>query len=67
MKVKYLDNIPYTLVLLVDNNSAEFNLPFLDGKMDYGTTFYGENPEFVKWAKKLFISGTKIKNESLNW
>ena len=53
IKVKYLDKIPF--VLLVDNNSAEFNLPFLDGKMDYGATFYSENPEFIEWTKNLFL------------
>jgi predicted transcriptional regulator len=62
IEVKYLDKIPF--VLLVDNRSAELNLPFLDGKMDYGTTFYSESQEFVEWAKNLFLHfWNKIKEE----
>jgi len=66
VKVKYLNSVPF--VLLVDNRSAEFNLPFLDGRMDYGTTFYSESPEFVEWARKLFLYfWNKNKNEGLDW
>lgn len=52
LKVRVRDEIPVTV--LVDENSAEINIPFVNGKMDYGITFYSENEKYRKFAKDLF-------------
>ena len=63
LKIKLKDKIPITI--LVDENSAEINLPFLDGRMDYGITLYSENQSFRRWVLDVFYylwkEGTEIK------
>ncbi len=47
-----LEKIEQTI--LVDENSAEFNLPDVEGEIDYSLTFYSEKESFRQWVCDIF-------------
>lgn len=52
IKVRFVDSVE--MAILVDENSGEFNIPFLDGGIDYSITFYAERENEISWVNNLF-------------
>jgi predicted transcriptional regulator len=52
LKIKLVEKVD--LVILVDEKSGEFNLPYLNGDIDYGITFYIREENGIKWINRLF-------------
>ncbi|MEM0116071.1 MAG: hypothetical protein QXF22_06225 [Thermoplasmata archaeon] len=52
IKIKIVDSV--NIVILGDESTAEFNLPFLNGEIDYSITFFAKNDKAVEWINGLF-------------
>lgn len=52
LRVKLVERVD--TVILVDEKTGEFNLPLLNGEMDYSVTFYGRSEVEVRWINRLF-------------
>lgn len=52
IKVRFIENVE--MAILVDENNGEFNIPFLNGDIDYSTTFFAKRECEISWVTNLF-------------